>query len=59
MDWSLALSESPRLAIRVTVVGPKATLYELMLDRQKVLEFRNRHEVVDFLMQATSALRYD
>jgi hypothetical protein len=53
------LSESPRLAIRVTVVGPKATLYELMLDKQKVLEFKGRHEVVDFLMQATSALRYD
>jgi hypothetical protein len=24
-----------------------------------VLEFKGRHEVVDFLMQATSALRYD
>ena len=53
------MSESPRLAIRVTVVGAKATLYELMIDKQKVLEFRNKHEVVDFLMQATSALRYD
>jgi hypothetical protein len=52
------MSENPRIAVRVTVVAGKASLYELMIDGVKAFEFRNRHELVDLIMQATSVLRY-
>ena len=53
------MSESPPLAVRVTVVAGKAVLYELMQHGLKTHEFRNKAELVDFLMQAQSCLRYD
>ena len=36
----------------------KTPRYELMVDGLKLHEFKNRHELIDFAMQAMSSARY-
>ena len=50
---------SPRLAVRVSMVDGSTVKRELMVDGYKVAEFKNRAELIDFIMQAVSALRYE
>lgn len=48
----------PRFEIAVTPAG-KGYKRELLVDGYKVAEFKNRAELIDFVMQAVSALRYE
>lgn len=48
----------PRFEIAVTPAG-KGFKRELLVDGYKTGEFKNRAELIDFIMQAVSALRYD
>lgn len=50
---------SPRFAVRVSMVDGKSVKRELMVDGYKTGEFKNRAELIDFIMQAVSALRYE
>lgn len=48
----------PRFEIAVAPVG-KGVRRDLLIDGYKAGEFRNQAELIDFLMQATSTLRYE
>lgn len=53
------MTDKPRVNVRVTMIDGKLVMRELMVDNLKVLEFRNKSELIDLIMQATSTLRYD
>lgn len=41
------------------MIDGKVAVRELMIDGYKTLEFRSKAELIDFIQQAVSTLRYD